>query len=98
MTLGNRVAVFSRGTLQQYDTPHRLYDAPKNVFVAGFIGSPAMNFLEATLSGDGSAAGIGAAKIAIRAPAARPQAGRVLLGIRPEHIAWRPRGRCRRRA
>ena len=48
MTLGNRVAVFSRGTLQQYDTPHRLYDAPKNVFVAGFIGSPAMNFLEAT--------------------------------------------------
>ena len=90
MTLGNRVAVFSRGTLQQYDTPHRLYDAPKNVFVAGFIGSPAMNFLEATLSGDGSAVEIGAAKIAIRAPSARPQAGRVLLGIRPEHIAWRP--------
>ena len=90
MTLGNRVAVFSRGTLQQYDTPHRLYDAPKNVFVAGFIGSPAMNFLEATLSGDGSTAGSvrRTSPFALRRHARKPR--RVLLGIRPEHIAWRP--------
>ena len=49
MTLGSRVAVFSRGSLQQYDTPHALYHAPANIFVAGFIGSPAMNFLEAAV-------------------------------------------------
>ena len=45
MTLGNRVAVFSRGTLQQYAPPDTIYHEPVNVFVAGFVGSPAMNFL-----------------------------------------------------
>src|SRR4029453_8988852 len=54
MTLGNRVAVFSRGTLQQYDSPRALYNQPVNVFVAGFIGSPAMNFIEATATAGGS--------------------------------------------
>ncbi len=88
MTLGSRVAVFSRGTLQQYDTPHRLYDQPRNVFVAGFIGSPAMNFLEATLTGDGAAARVGNATITLRAPA-RAQGEKILIGIRPEHIGWR---------
>jgi multiple sugar transport system ATP-binding protein len=90
MTLGSRVAVFSRGTLQQYDTPHRLYDAPRNVFVAGFIGSPAMNFLEGSLVGDGAAVQVGGTTIPVRAPASQPQAGTVLVGIRPEHIGWRP--------
>ena len=90
MTLGHRVAVFSRGTLQQYDTPHLLYDAPKNVFVASFIGSPAMNFLEGVLSSDGSTVKVGASQIPIRTPAANTQDGRVLVGIRPEHITWRP--------
>jgi len=88
MTLGSRVAVFSRGTLQQYDTPHRLYDRPRNVFVAGFIGSPAMNFLEATLAGDGATARVGDATITLRAPA-RAQGEKILIGIRPEHIGWR---------
>jgi multiple sugar transport system ATP-binding protein len=90
MTLGNRVAVFSRGTLQQYDTPHQLYDAPRNVFVAGFIGSPAMNFLEGTLNGDGSTVRVGASDIPVRRPASKPQSGQVLVGIRPEHVEWRP--------
>ena len=54
MTLGSRVAVFSRGALQQYDTPHALYHAPSNIFVAGFIGSPAMNFVEAAVVEVGS--------------------------------------------
>ena len=63
---------------------------PANVFVAGFIGSPAMNFLEATLSGDGAAVRVGAAELPIRAASSRPQGDRVLVGIRPEHIAWRP--------
>jgi multiple sugar transport system ATP-binding protein len=90
MTLGNRVAVFSRGTLQQYDTPHRLYDAPRNAFVAGFIGSPAMNFMEGTLAGDGSTVRIGAREMPVRRSTGKPQSERVLVGVRPEHLEWRP--------
>jgi len=56
MTLGSRVCVLREGKLQQVDTPQRLFDNPVNLFVAGFIGSPAMNFVEAELSrGDGGA-------------------------------------------
>ena len=51
MTMGDRVAVIRKGALQQVDSPQRLYDHPVNLFVAGFIGSPAMNLLEASLSG-----------------------------------------------
>jgi multiple sugar transport system ATP-binding protein len=90
MTLGSRVAVFSRGTLQQYDTPHKLYDAPKNLFVAGFIGSPAMNFLEGELAGDGVVR-IGAATIRPVAVKLGARSGRVIAGVRPEHLNWRPR-------
>jgi multiple sugar transport system ATP-binding protein len=96
MTLGNRVAVFSHGTLQQYDTPHVIYHDPINVFVAGFVGSPAMNFLEGALEDDGrmtiAVAGTrivvpsGAALAGLRA------GGKVLVGIRPEHLRWRPVG------
>ena len=53
MTLGDRVAIFSEGALQQYDTPQALYRQPANIFVAGFIGSPAMNFFEAAFVGSG---------------------------------------------
>ena len=52
MTLGDRVAVMRSGVLQQVDTPAELYERPSNLFVAGFIGSPAMNFMPATLEGD----------------------------------------------
>src|SRR5690606_25348117 len=52
MTLGDRVAVMRAGVLQQVDTPMKLYNEPKNLFVAGFIGSPAMNFLPATIEGE----------------------------------------------
>src|SRR5687768_3497975 len=52
MTLGDRVAVMRSGILQQVDTPARLYERPQNLFVAGFIGSPAMNFLPGRLEGD----------------------------------------------
>ena len=91
MTLGSRVAVFSRGTLQQYDTPQKLYDAPKNLFVAGFIGSPAMNFLEGILGGDASVVQVGAATIRLGASAKAAQSGRVVVGVRPEHLSWKPR-------
>src|SRR5919202_4137514 len=49
MTMGDRVAVMRKGEIQQVDAPQRLYDRPVNLFVGGFIGSPAMNMLEATL-------------------------------------------------
>src|SRR5689334_23969903 len=53
MTMGDRVAVMSKGVLQQVDAPQRLYDRPENLFVAGFIGTPPMNLLEGTASVNG---------------------------------------------
>jgi multiple sugar transport system ATP-binding protein len=92
MTMGDRVAVMSQGILQQVDTPQRLYDHPSNLFVAGFIGTPPMNLIEATLvSEDGSLAlQIGEQRLPVsddllhRFPGARGGAGgrRVVVGIR----------------
>ncbi len=92
MTLGSRVAVFSRGTLQQYDTPHALYHAPANIFVAGFIGSPAMNFIAGRVvrSGGGLAVAAGGAEIAVDGRPGVEEGAGVVLGIRPEHLSWRP--------
>jgi multiple sugar transport system ATP-binding protein len=79
MTLGDRVAVMRSGVLQQVDTPRELYTNPRNIFVAGFIGSPAMNFFAATVSGG-----------TVRLPFAElpaPQGaadGDVIAGVRPE--------------
>jgi multiple sugar transport system ATP-binding protein len=85
MTMGDRVAVMKDGVLQQLGTPLEVYDRPANLFVAGFIGSPAMNLLPAT-SIDGHAR-IGEYELPIdRAASARAQAG-VTVGVRPE--AWR---------
>src|SRR5918998_325996 len=82
MTLGQRVAVMRHGKVQQVDVPQRLYDDPANLFVAAFIGSPAMNLVEATIEGDTVAAG--ALRIPLD-PERRPSsAGRVVVGIRPE--------------
>jgi multiple sugar transport system ATP-binding protein len=83
MTLGQRVAVLDEGRVLQIDSPQRLYDRPANVFVAAFIGTPAMNLVEATLDGDGvSFAGWSIPLERAR----RPKSGRsrVVLGIRPE--------------
>ena len=83
MTMGDRVAVMKDGVLQQVDTPLRLYDRPANLFVAGFIGSPAMNLLTATVE-QGQAA-IGGHRVPIdRAAAARARGG-VTVGVRPEN-------------
>ncbi len=68
MTLGHRVAVMRKGLLQQVDTPFNLFQAPDNMFIAGFIGSPAMNFVYATLDSDGAggmAASFGAQKLVL---------------------------------
>jgi multiple sugar transport system ATP-binding protein len=81
MTLGDRVAVMRDGKVQQVDVPGKLYDEPANLFVAAFIGSPAMNLVEATLEGDALRIG----SLAIPAdPKRRPAPGRVIAGIRPE--------------
>ena len=95
MTMGDRVAVMRRGELQQVDTPQELYDRPVNLFVGGFIGSPAMNMVEATIepSNGTLAAAVGSQRIVLgdeklNAHAAlRAYEGRkVILGIRPEDL------------
>ena len=84
MTLGHRVAVMRDGRLLQIDTPQRLYQEPQDLFVAGFIGSPAMNLVEAVTDGDTVAFGQYRVPLdSLRRPAGRPP-GRVVLGIRPE--------------
>ncbi|MGO4255539.1 ABC transporter ATP-binding protein [Marmoricola sp. RAF53] len=82
MTLGDRVAVMKDGVLQQVDTPLALYDEPANLFVAGFIGSPAMNLLDAGLA-DGQAE-IGTFQVPLERSALTRATGPVTLGIRPE--------------
>ena len=86
MTLGDRVAVLRRGVLQQLATPRELYENPCNLFVAGFIGSPPMNFLPATIEGTSVKMPFGT----VTMPPERVEkaAGRELLmaGIRPEHF------------
>jgi len=95
MTLGHRVAVIRDGLLQQVDTPQRLYDRPDNLFVAGFIGSPAMNLWHVQLINDesGSWLQVGDQKLGVPKAAfvERPRlsgySGReVIVGIRPEDI------------
>jgi multiple sugar transport system ATP-binding protein len=88
MTLGHRVAVLHEGLLQQCDTPRALYERPANTFVAGFIGSPSMNFFSATLDGDRVRLPIGEAKLPDelrRAVESRGGGSReVIGGLRPE--------------
>jgi multiple sugar transport system ATP-binding protein len=92
MTMGDRVAVLRRGVLQQFDLPQLLYDHPANLFVASFIGSPAMNVLEATVErdGDGSVLRLGSSSLPVPRDAAtelgRYAGKRIALGIRPEAL------------
>jgi len=86
MTLGDRVAVLKRGILQQLATPRELYENPGNLFVAGFIGSPPMNFMPATV--EGSSVKLPFGSVQIPADKAEKAAGKGLLiaGVRPEHF------------
>jgi multiple sugar transport system ATP-binding protein len=88
MTMGHRVAVLAGGQLQQCASPRELYDNPVNQFVAGFIGSPAMNLQTATLT-DGGARLAGAViplSPQVRAAATRDKLAELVIGIRPEHM------------
>ena len=87
MTMGDRVAVLKDGILQQCDTPRNMYDNPKNVFVAGFIGSPAMNLFEVSV--DGGSIQFGTAKLPVpreTAAEADKSGHKVTIGVRPEDM------------
>ena len=94
MTLGTRIVVMKAGIVQQVDTPQNLYEKPANLFVAGFMGSPQMNFLDATVKVEGNVANLVVAGKSIPLPAAKSKAlidggynGKtVTFGIRPEDV------------
>jgi multiple sugar transport system ATP-binding protein len=101
MTLGDRIVVLDRGRARQVGTPEELFSAPDNLFVAGFIGSPRMNFAHARLTGDAArrdvALTVGPFRWALppdqllRRPALAGYVGReVVVGLRPNAFAWAP--------
>ena len=94
MTLGTRIVVMKDGIVQQIDTPQNLYDHPCNQFVAGFIGSPQMNFMDADVTVEGKNVFVTAGGTKLQVPAEKAQAiidggydGKtIVLGIRPENV------------
>ena len=90
--MAGRIAVMNEGVLQQVGRPQELYERPDSMFVAGFIGSPAMNFFEVTVRNDQDemyldAAGFRVGVPSIKAAALLPYTGKkIIMGIRPEHI------------
>ena len=92
MTMATRIAVMNKGILQQLDTPQHLYDQPANLFVAGFIGSPAMNFFPAKLRKDGGNLVVDSGDFAVKVPENRTSLYAnyvdrdIIFGIRPEDI------------
>jgi multiple sugar transport system ATP-binding protein len=92
MTMASRIAVMSKGLLQQIDTPQTLYDLPANLFVAGFIGSPAMNFFPGKMVKDGDKLFVESGSFRVQIPAEKnavymPHVGKnIIFGIRPEDI------------
>jgi multiple sugar transport system ATP-binding protein len=92
MTMGSRICVLKDGLMMQIDSPQNLYDKPNNLFVAGFIGSPAMNFFDATLVEQDGNIMIDTGNFRLKLPpekaeAARPYAGKpFIFGVRPEDV------------
>ncbi len=92
MTMADRIVVMDKGVIQQYDTPQKLYNEPANMFVAGFIGSPQMNFIEATVIKDDSNLKLrfSGCEIGVRESKTKSLERYInkelILGIRPEHI------------
>jgi len=92
MTMGTRICVMRDGILQQVDTPQSLYNAPGNIFVAGFIGSPAMNFFDVTITGTKDEMYLDGGTFKVRIPASKTAAlteylgKQVVFGVRPEDI------------
>ncbi len=86
MTLGDRVAVLKRGILQQLATPRELYENPGNLFVAGFMGSPPMNFLPVTVEGTTAKLPVGSVQLPPEKAEKAAGKGLLMAGIRPEHF------------
>ena len=89
MTLGDRIAVMKDGVIQQYESPKQTYDFPSNQFVAGFIGSPAMNFLAAKAASENGQIVLNGPGFRLALPAERAKAGlpsNVVVGVRPEDL------------
>jgi multiple sugar transport system ATP-binding protein len=89
MTMGDRICVMKGGIIQQFDTPQNLYNYPDNMFVAGFIGSPQMNFVNVTVEKEGDAFALvfGESRIVLNKPELAAYVGKeVVMGIRPEDI------------
>ncbi len=91
LTLADRVAVMKGGVIQQLDDPHVIYNEPKNLYVAGFIGSPTMNFIKGNIGGTAAAPSIaiGKGKVALKDYAAKGKLNigqAVVFGVRPEHL------------
>jgi multiple sugar transport system ATP-binding protein len=84
MTLGDRLAVMRDGVLQQVGSPHELYDTPRNLFVAGFIGSPAMNFLPGEMQNGSVKTPLATVPVPRAVVGNAPDDGKVVVGIRPE--------------
>ncbi|HQX36755.1 MAG TPA: TOBE domain-containing protein, partial [Microbacteriaceae bacterium] len=91
LTMGDRIAVLKAGVLQQVGTPRDLYESPKNEFVAGFIGSPAMNLFASDLTETGVAFGTSVVPLE-RDTVARATGSQVTIGVRPEDIVVGPAG------
>jgi multiple sugar transport system ATP-binding protein len=86
MTMGDRVCVLKDGVLQQVDTPLGLYDHPANLFVAGFIGSPAMNLLRAKMTDNGASVNGHEIALAITPADRKGHSGDITIGVRPENF------------
>ncbi len=92
MTMADRIVVMDKGVIQQYDTPQKLYSEPANMFVAGFIGSPQMNFIDSKVIKNGKDIKICFSGYELDAPKEKKQAlekyidREIILGVRPEHI------------
>lgn len=92
MTMATRIAVLNKGVLQQLDTPQQLYDFPANLFVAGFIGSPAMNFFDGKIVKEGSEMFVDLDSFKVKVPSERQDTyeslvdQNIIFGIRPEDI------------
>jgi sn-glycerol 3-phosphate transport system ATP-binding protein len=86
MTLGDRLMVMNAGSVEQTGTPLEVYERPASVFVAGFIGSPGMNLLHATIAEDGRHVLVDRSRLALHQPCPSQADRPVNLGLRPEHL------------
>ena len=92
MTLADRIAIMRGGEIQQLATPAEIYHRPANLFVAGFIGAPAMNFISGSIQQDRFVAPGLSIPLAALSLTARADEAQVTLGIRPEHLQWQSSG------